>query len=67
MREAAAAGALDVQNGDLMLVTQSAAAFELWTGQKPSTDLLFERLEAAREGEGSAGPAPAVEAAATEA
>ena len=34
LREAAAAGATATMNGDLMLLHQSAAAFELWTGQQ---------------------------------
>ena len=31
-----------VQNGDIMLIHQSAAAFELWTGQAAPLDLLSE-------------------------
>ncbi len=40
LRDAAAAGATAVQNGDVMLIHQSAAAFELWTGQSAPIDLL---------------------------
>ncbi len=49
LREAAAAGASAVQNGDVMLINQSAAAFELWTGQPAPIDLLTETLEHARD------------------
>lgn len=48
MREARAAGATAVMNGDLMLIHQSAAAFELWTGQSAPLELLREKLDAAR-------------------
>lgn len=48
MREARAAGAAAVMNGDLMLIHQSAAAFELWTGQSAPLELLREKLDAAR-------------------
>lgn len=48
MREARQAGAGAVMNGDLMLIHQSAAAFELWTGQAAPLDLLRERLDASR-------------------
>ena len=37
MRDARAAGATDVMNGDLMLVHQTAAAFNLWTGRDVSS------------------------------
>jgi shikimate dehydrogenase len=49
LREAAAAGAAAVQNGDVMLINQSAAAFELWTGQPAPIDVLTQTLEAARD------------------
>jgi shikimate dehydrogenase len=48
MREAAAAGAT-VQNGDVMLIHQSAAAFGLWTGQQAPIDLLTSTLDEARD------------------
>jgi len=48
LREARRAGASAVLNGDLMLLNQGAAAFELWTGQQPPMDLLRERLDEAR-------------------
>ena len=49
LREAKAAGASSVLNGDLMLLHQSAAAFELWTGRPAPMDVLKEQLEAARD------------------
>ena len=52
LRDAAAAGAAAVQNGEYMLLRQGAFAFELWTGQPAPLDLMRERLEAAR----AAGP-----------
>jgi shikimate dehydrogenase len=67
IRDAAAAGAAGTLNGDLMLLTQSAAAFQLWTGREAPVELLRERLEAAREEEAgqrtSADPAAADEPA----
>lgn len=48
LREAAAAGAAKVMNGDVMLVEQTAAAFELWTGQKAPLDTLRTQLKASR-------------------
>ncbi len=49
LREAAAAGATATMNGDVMLLHQSAAAFELWTGQPAPMDTLRTRLESARD------------------
>jgi len=49
MRDAAAAGASKVMNGDVMLVGQSAAAFELWTGQKAPIDVIKRQLEVSRD------------------
>ncbi len=49
MREARAAGASGVANGDVMLVHQSARAFELWTGRPAPIDLMRQALEVARE------------------
>lgn len=49
LRDAAAAGATRVANGDVMLVGQSAAAFELWTGEKAPLDVIRQRLEASRD------------------
>lgn len=49
VREAAAAGATATMNGDVMLLHQSAAAFELWTGQAAPQDTLRERLETSRD------------------
>jgi shikimate dehydrogenase len=44
MREAEAAGCT-VMGGELMLLHQGAAAFELWTGRKAPLDLMREKLE----------------------
>jgi shikimate dehydrogenase len=58
LHDAKAAGAVSVLNGDVMLLHQSAEAFELWTGLKAPMDLLAERLDAARDVAGaSASPA----------
>jgi shikimate dehydrogenase len=48
LREAAAAGASRVMNGDHMLIDQTAAAFELWTGQKAPLDVIKATLKASR-------------------
>jgi shikimate dehydrogenase len=49
LREARAAGATRVMNGDLMLLEQTAAAFTLWTGEKAPVAVLREQLQASRE------------------
>jgi len=49
LRDAKAAGAQAVMNGELMLLHQGAAAFELWTGQPAPLDLMRAQLEAAAE------------------
>jgi len=49
LREARSAGAQAVMNGELMLLHQGAAAFELWTGQPAPLDLMRAQLEAAAE------------------
>jgi shikimate dehydrogenase len=49
MRDARAAGATDVMNGDTMLLRQTAAAFNLWTGREVSLDFLQKRLDEVRE------------------
>ena len=54
MREAKAAGAAAVANGDLMLLHQSARAFELWTGRPAPLDLMREELERSRENSAAA-------------
>jgi shikimate dehydrogenase len=56
LRESAAAGAAATMNGDLMLLHQSAAAFELWTGKQAPMDLLRKVLDEARD---APAPAPA--------
>jgi len=62
VREARGAGAAAAANGDVMLIHQTAAAFNLWTGQAAPMELLAERLEAARDE-----AVPAADAAATDA
>ncbi len=47
LREAQAAGAAATMNGELMLLHQGAAAFQLWTGQEPPLELMRERLDEA--------------------
>lgn len=54
LRDAKAAGAQAVMNGELMLLHQGAAAFELWTGQPAPLQLMRDKLEAAAEGGDSA-------------
>jgi shikimate dehydrogenase len=49
MRDARAAGASEVMNGDTMLLHQTAAAFNLWTGRDISLDFLRSRLDEVRE------------------
>jgi shikimate dehydrogenase len=49
MKDALAAGATRVMNGDVMLVGQSARAFELWTGEKAPVDVIRAKLEASRD------------------
>jgi shikimate dehydrogenase len=49
MREAQSAGD-SVQNGELMLLHQGAAAFTLWTGQAAPLELMARKLEEARAG-----------------
>jgi shikimate dehydrogenase len=61
LRDAAQAGASSVLNGDLMLLHQSAAAFELWTGKTAPLDLLRQKIDEGREG---GAPAASAEASA---
>lgn len=49
LKDAAAAGATRVANGDTMLVGQSAAAFELWTGEKAPLDVIKQQLQTSRD------------------
>jgi shikimate dehydrogenase len=65
LKEARAAGAAKVMNGDAMLIEQTAAAFELWTGQKAPLDVIRKQLEASRNQPEV--PVPATEEQATEA
>src|SRR5262249_10346133 len=60
LREASAAGAAAAMNGDLMLLHQTAAAFELWTGMHAPLDLLRETLDEARDAPANA-PVDALE------
>jgi shikimate dehydrogenase len=48
LREAKAAGATAVQNGDVMLIDQTAASFELWTDEKAPLDVIKKTLKSAR-------------------
>jgi hypothetical protein len=56
-------------NGDLMLLHQTAAAFELWTGKKVDLEMLTAKLEEVRGGgpSGAAASAPPTESAAASA
>ncbi len=45
---ARAAGAAEVMNGDTMLLHQTAAAFNLWTGRDVPLDVLQQRLDDVR-------------------
>jgi shikimate dehydrogenase len=49
MRDAKAAGATEAMNGDMMLLHQTAAAFNLWTGRDVELDFLQRRLDEVRE------------------
>jgi len=49
LREAEAAGSI-VQDGELMLLHQGAAAFTLWTGKPAPLELMQRKLEEARAG-----------------
>ena len=63
LRDATAGGAAGTLNGDLMLLTQSAAAFQLWTGREAPVELLRERLETARDEESGKPASESAEAA----
>ena len=49
LRDARSAGAAEAMNGDVMLLHQTAAAFELWTGRQVAIDLLAAKLEQVRD------------------
>jgi len=51
VRDARAAGAAGALNGDLMLLHQTAAACQLWTGRQVKLDTLQTKLEQVRAGE----------------
>ena len=65
LREAKEAGATKVMNGDVMLIEQTAAAFTLWTGEKPPLDIIRKTLKSARNKPDV--PVPSTEEQATEA
>ena len=48
LKEAEAAGAKRAMNGDFMLVEQTVAAFELWTGEKAPRSVIEKTLKKAR-------------------
>ena len=48
LREAEAAGAAKAMNGDFMLIEQTAAAFELWTGEKAPRSVIEKTLKKVR-------------------
>jgi shikimate dehydrogenase len=59
LRDARAAGATRAMNGDVMLIHQSAAAYELWTGEQARIDVLRTQLETSRdEPDVPVGPVP---------
>jgi shikimate dehydrogenase len=49
LREAKAAGAAGVMNGETMLLQQGMDAFQLWTGQQAPADVMRQKLAEARE------------------
>jgi shikimate dehydrogenase len=48
LRDARAAGATETLNGDTMLIHQTAAAFNLWTGRDVELDFIQRRLDQVR-------------------
>jgi shikimate dehydrogenase len=48
LRDAQSAGAANAMNGDLMLLYQTAAAFELWTGRQVPMEMLAAKLDEVR-------------------
>lgn len=48
LREAKEAGATRAMNGDFMLIEQTVAAFELWTGEKAPRSVIEKTLKKAR-------------------
>ena len=57
LRDAKSAGASETLNGDTMLLRQTAAAFNLWTGQDVELKLLQQRLDEVREAPAAVGGA----------
>jgi shikimate dehydrogenase len=60
LKDAKSAGAQATMNGELMLLHQGAAAFELWTGQPAPLDVMQERMETAAAGPDGAATEQAV-------
>ena len=50
LRDAKAAGAAGLMNGEMMLLQQGVDAFQLWTGQPAPVELMRQKLAEAREG-----------------
>ena len=48
LKEAKEAGAAKAMNGDVMLIEQTVAAFELWTGEKAPRSVIEKTLKKAR-------------------
>ena len=48
LKEAKEAGAAKAMNGDVMLIEQTVAAFELWTGEKAPRKVIAKTLNQAR-------------------
>jgi shikimate dehydrogenase len=67
LREARSASAAATMNGDLMLLHQGAAAFQLWTGQAAPLDLMRQHLEAGGSAPAAAGSAAGGDADASDA
>jgi shikimate dehydrogenase len=61
LRDARSAGAAETQNGDTMLLHQTAAAFNLWTGMDVEIDVLRQQLDSARDSQPAAATAPPAE------
>ncbi len=49
LRDAKAAGAAGLMNGEMMLLQQGVDAFQLWTGQPAPVELMRQKLAEARE------------------
>ena len=49
LRDAKAAGAAGLMNGEMMLLQQGVDAFQLWTGQQAPVEVMRQKLDEARE------------------